>query len=85
MIKMTLPQPEIKMKIAPAKVVYAGEGKPYEGIYDVTPKSYEPVVLPTRNRLLSRDVNVAKIPRYEVSNDAGGVTFIIGDEYMNMG
>ena len=65
--------------------MYAGEGKPYEGIYDVTPKSYEPVVLPTRNRLLSRDVNVAKIPRYEVSNDAGGVTFIIGDEYMNMG
>lgn len=85
MIKMTLSQPEIKMRIDPAKVVYTGEGKPYEGAYDVTPKSYEPVVLPTRNRLLSRDVNVAKIPRYEVSNDAGGVTFIIGDEYMNMG
>ena len=55
MIKMTLSQPEIKMKIAPAKVVYTGDSKPYEGVYDVTPKTYEPVVLPTRNRLLSRD------------------------------
>lgn len=83
MIKMTLSQPEIKMKIAPAKVVYTGGGAPYEGVYDVTPKTYEPVVLPTRNRLLSRDVNVAKIPQYEVSNAAGGLTLIMGDEYMN--
>ena len=43
MIKMTLSQPEIKMKIAPAKVVYTGGSKPYEGVYDVTPKTYEPV------------------------------------------
>ena len=83
MIKMTLSQPEIKMKIAPAKVVYTGDSKPYEGDYDVTPKTYAPVVLPTRNRLLSRDVNVAKIPQYEVSNAAGGLTLIMGDEYMN--
>lgn len=34
MIKMTLSQPEIKMKIAPAKVVYTGNSKPYEGVYD---------------------------------------------------
>lgn len=83
MLKMTLSQPEIKMKIEPAKVVYTGDSKPYEGVYDVTPKTYEPVVLPTRNRLLSRDVNVAKIPQYEVSNAAGGLTLIMGDEYMN--
>ena len=31
MIKMTLSQPEIKMKIAPAKVVYQGGGAPSEG------------------------------------------------------
>lgn len=30
MIRMTLSQPEIKMKIAPAKVVYTGGSKPYE-------------------------------------------------------
>ena len=83
MIKMTVSQPEIHMKVEPAKVVYAGDGKPYEGDYDVTPKTYEPVVLPTRNRLLSSNVNIAKIPQYEVSNDAGGLTLIMGDEYMN--
>lgn len=83
MIKMTVSQPEIKMKIEPAKVVYQGGGAPYEGEYDVTPKTYAPVVLPTRDRYLSRDVNVAKIPQYEVSNAAGGLTLIMGDEYMN--
>lgn len=82
MIKMVVSAPEIKMKISPAKVVYAGEGKPYEGEYEVTPKTYEPVILPTKNRLLSQDVNVLKIPQYEVSNAAGGVTLIMGDEYM---
>ena len=30
MIKMTLSQPEIKMKIAPAKVVYQDCGAPYK-------------------------------------------------------
>lgn len=82
MIKMTVSQPGIKMKIDPAKVVYQGGGTPYEGEYEVTPKMYEPVVLPTRNRLLSQNVNVLKIPQYEVSNASGGVTLIMGDEYM---
>lgn len=82
MIKMTVSQPEIKMRVAPAKVVYQGGGAPYEGDYEVTPKIYDPVVLPTRDRYLSRDVTVAKIPQYEVSNAAGGVTLIMGDEYM---
>lgn len=79
MIKMTLSQPEIKMKIAPAKVVYTGGGAPYEGVYDVTPKTYEPVVLPTRNRLLSRDVNVKKIPYYETSNQTGVTVYIASE------
>ena len=83
MLEMQVVQPKVEIEVAPAKVVYTGDSKPYEGDYDVTPKTYEPVVLPTRNRLLSRDVNVAKIPQYEVSNAAGGLTLIMGDEYMN--
>ncbi len=82
MIKMSVTQPEIKMRVSPAKVVYQGGGAPYEGDYEVTPKIYDPVVLPTRDRYLSRDVTVAKIPQYEVSNTSGGVTLIMGDEYM---
>ena len=46
MIKMTLSQPEIRMRIEPAKVVYQG-GEAYEGDYEVVPKAFEPVVLPT--------------------------------------
>lgn len=85
MIKFRVQEPEIKMKISPAKIVYTGDSKPYEGEYTVTPKTYEPVILQTANKLLSQNVNVLKIPQYEVSNAAGGLTLIMGDEYMNQG
>lgn len=79
MIKMTLSQPEIKMKIAPAKVVYMGDSKPYEGVYDVTPQAKSAVILPTKDRLLSRDVNVKKIPYYETSNQTGVTVYIASE------
>lgn len=53
----------------------------YEGAYEVTPKIYEAVELPTRDRLLRDDVTVKQIPQYEVSNEAGGTTLIMGEEY----
>jgi hypothetical protein len=76
---MTLSQPEIKMKIAPAKVVYTGGSKPYEGVYDVTPQAKSAVILPTKDRLLSRDVNVKKIPYYETSNQTGVTVYIASE------
>jgi hypothetical protein len=76
---MTLSQPEIKMKIAPAKVVYTGNSKPYEGVYDVTPQAKSAVILPTKDRLLSRDVNVKKIPYYETSNQTGVTVYIASE------
>lgn len=79
MIKMTVSQPEIKMKIAPAKVVYTGDSKPYEGVYDVTPQAKSAVILPTKDRLLSRDVNVKKIPYYETSNQTGVTVYIASE------
>lgn len=79
MIRMTLSQPEIKMKIAPAKVVYTGDSKPYEGVYDVTPQAKSAVILPTKDRLLSRDVNVKKIPYYETSNQTGVTVYIASE------
>lgn len=79
MLKMTLSQPEIKMKIAPAKVVYTGGSKPYEGVYDVTPQAKSAVILPTKDRLLSRDVNVKKIPYYETSNQTGVTVYIASE------
>ena len=53
----------------------------YEGEYEVTPKTYEETTLPTKNKKLTADVQVRKIPQYEVSNQSGGETLIIGDEY----
>lgn len=79
MIKMTISQPEIKMKIDPAKVVYTGDSKPYEGVYDVTPQAKSAVILPTKDRLLSRDVNVKKIPYYETSNQTGVTVYIASE------
>lgn len=61
--------------------VSAGGGTPYTGAYEVTPKIYSPVALPTKNKTMREDVTVRKIPQYEVSNDAGGNTLIMGDEY----
>ena len=56
-------------------------GDKYEGAYDVVPSTYQDKVLKTRNLSMTKDVTVRKIPQYEVSNDAGGTTFIIGEEY----
>lgn len=53
----------------------------YIGDYDVIPKVYEDQVLATKNHRMTRDVTVRKVPQYEVSNNEGGVTLIIGDEY----
>ena len=73
MLKMVLSQPEIKMKIAPAKVVYQG-GEAYEGNYEVTP-SEEVQTLPTANRMLARNIVVAPIPQNygRITYNGGGI------------
>lgn len=53
----------------------------YDGDYVVTPKIASNVVLQTEKKLMQQDVTVLKIPQFEVSNEAGGKTLIMGDEY----
>lgn len=60
----------------------ASQIPPYEGEYEVTPKTYDEQVLPTRNKRMINNLTVKKIPQYEVSNDSG-YTLIIGDESLN--
>ena len=55
----------------------------YKGETTVTPRIYEETRLETKDKLMPDDVTVRKIPRYEGSNDCGGVTLIMGDEYFN--
>ncbi len=50
---------------------------PYTGETRVTPK-FEEVTLATKNLRMPDDVVVEPIPITEVSNPAGGITFIIG-------
>lgn len=73
MLKMVLSQPEIKMKIEPAKVVYQS-GEAYDGDYEITP-SEELQTLPTANRMLARNIVVAPIPKNygRITYSGGGI------------
>jgi hypothetical protein len=59
-------------------LVYGG-GSPYEGAYTVTPILEDSIELPTKGKVADDDITVLKIPQYEVTNEAGGITFIIGE------
>ena len=63
--------------------VNSGDIPVYDGAYSVTPKVYEETTLETKQKLMQNNVTVARIPQYQVSNDADGVTLIIGEEYYN--
>ena len=52
----------------------------YGGTYTVTPEVGAGQTLETAGKYLTNDVTVNAIPDYEVSNEAGGNTFIIGKE-----
>ncbi len=52
----------------------------YGGEYSVTPEVGTGQTLETAGKYLTNDVTVNAIPDYEVSNEAGGNTFIIGKE-----
>lgn len=50
----------------------------YQGEYIVTPLPSVEAILRTRNKVLKHDIVINPIPYAEVSNNAGGVTCIIG-------
>lgn len=52
----------------------------YTGSYSVTPKPDEKTTLATKDKFLSQNVVVQKIPYYEVDNQFNGTTVIIGGE-----
>lgn len=75
-------RPALQFDIGAVKVIHMGGGEPYRGAYTVAPKTYEETVLPTKAKTMLDNVTIKKIPQYEVSNEAGGITLILGDEYM---
>ena len=51
----------------------------YMGDYEVTP-TVDGFTLPTRRKLMTRDLTIKEIPYYDVSNTSGGSTVYIGEE-----
>lgn len=74
-------KPDVGFEIEGVRVIKVGTGdsKPYEGEYEVTPQAKSAVILPTKDRLLSKDVNVKKIPYYETSNQTGVTVYIASE------
>ena len=52
------------------------DADPYEGEYIVTPLAFEEVILPTKRKVMQRDVTVLEVPYTETSN-VHGTTVII--------
>lgn len=52
----------------------------YAGKYTVEPKAATATTLATAHKVLTKDVTVVKIPKYVVSNLAGGDTVYIGGD-----
>lgn len=68
-VEVVIPETEIIVKEAPK----------YTGAYTVTP-DVEPITLQTKDKVMTDDVTVFKIPLWEVSNPFGGTTIYIGGE-----
>lgn len=70
-----------KGKISGLVATSSGGGSPpYTGEYDITPQVQSDIVLYTRNKQMTENVLVRKIPQHEVSNVSGGKTLIIGGD-----
>ena len=57
----------------------------YEGDYEVTPSMKNDITLETAKKLMTDNVTVKKIPRYDVSNEAGGTTVYIATKEVQNG
>lgn len=67
----------VKFKIDSTLIV--GEGEPYEGEYIITPLAFTDQILDTKNKVLTEDIVVQKVPKYETSNVSGGYTVYIAE------
>lgn len=71
----------IKLKNVTSVIYQAEVQDTYTGDYEVTPKVTRELTLETKRKVMKDNVTVKKMPQFEVSNDAGGATLILGDEY----
>ncbi len=52
----------------------------YHGTYKIVPDPVNNQELPTKDKFLSENIKLSKIPYFETTNSEGGMTVIIGDK-----
>lgn len=55
------------------------ERDPYTGDYQVIPKADEDQILPTKDKRMTDDVTVLRVPYYETSNVYGNTVYIASE------
>lgn len=63
--------------VTTAPVTAVTDAETYKGEYTVTP-DISPIVLDTKDKLMTDDVTVKEIPLWETDNPQGGTTVLIG-------
>ena len=74
-------QPEVSLK-AQMNAAITAQSDIYDDIdsYVVTPSWEADIVLPTKSKLMKENLTVKKIAQTSVSNEAGGITLILGGQ-----
>ena len=72
-------QPEVSLK-AQMNAAITAQSEVYDDIngYVIVPSWGTDIVLPTKNKLMKENLTVKKIAQTSVSNEAGGITLILG-------
>lgn len=70
---------EIAVELEAVQTLTKFVNEPYEGDYEVVPK-VTAQTMPTKDKVLSKDITVKSIPFFNVSNTSGGETIYIGEE-----
>lgn len=74
-------QPEISLK-AQMNAAITAQSDIYDDIagYVITPSWEADIVLPTKSKLMKENLTVKKVAQTYVSNEAGGITLILGGQ-----
>lgn len=74
-------QPEVSLK-AQMNAAITAQSDIYDDIagYVITPSWEADVILPTKSKLMKENLTVKKIAQTSVSNEAGGITLILGGQ-----
>ena len=73
-MKVSSDSETVSMKLGAAYEISVPEI--YEGSYEVIPKAYDEQILPTKDKYLTDDVSVKRVPYYQTSNEYGDTVYI---------